>query len=313
MTRLYKLMTATLCLALGVGLVGCKGKQVEQVNDLQQEGLLGKVKQVECYYYTEGLPADTLEGNHSVYSRIAYNQAGYQTERYIEDCLVEQYHYKYDQEGKKLLESTSEVLGDEKDVGTTSYTYGKNGLVSEENYRERGELGYRLRFEYDRDNRLTATKYYDPQDSLYHIIVNQYNDRGLLSLSYLQNPEGERWNPVSYRYNAQGLLVEEIHCSTDSVEEYRKLYEYDDKGRKISEKHRAREDYNSFTRSYRYDQYGNVLEEIHTQGEDTTQHRYEYEYDSHGNWTKSLEYSFSSEGGETLVTVIRRRIQYYPS
>lgn len=313
MNILYKLITSVGSLALLLMVVSCNAPKTEQLNDLQEEGLLGKVKKIEVFSHDiEKLPQDTLEGKHNGYTFTSYNEAGYKIEELLEACETDHLSYHYNEVGL-LSQEVSSSTYDKKEIGKNLYSYNPKGLRSEEKYYLQGELQHTFRFEYDKDNRLSKMKYYDAQDSLYTIYISEYNPKGQVAKKYYQTPEGDAiWGIIHYRYNDKGLIVEEESLDNDGKVESRYRYTYDERGNRIGIDFQGNTELpNAYKKSLKYDEHNNLIEEITLTDGEEDYLRWEYEYDSVGNWTKCLQYHKVAEG-ERLNFFVRRHIQYYP-
>lgn len=274
-----------LVLVLLVGGIYAQPKQ----NDLEKEGLKGKVKRFDDGHWNS-----------------FYNENGFL--QYSESDMYRT-DYTYDEKGNRLFSKTIyKKTGQE--TWSNAYTYVGNSVLIKKKKYERGytindliEVFENSKKVYDNKGNEKEIYYADG-----HRVFFSYNDQNLpLEKNVYDAKETFKFRQT-YIYNDQGKMIEDFVYNEKKKLESRSTYKYDDKGNVIEqldfEGTKKKPNYERFY-SYQYDQKGNIVEQVEKSGSKKNKEKSIkttiYKYDEQGNWVYKKENERES----------KRIIEYY--
>ncbi len=272
--------------SLLMGLVSCGEKQHTDAEDMN---LIGKVhKLTEFKYNAVENFGDVIHGDayreEGEWDRdVIFNQAGlFDTVRLMTSAGddVGSITYAYDKEGRKVCERNFDAEGNP--IDKSVFFYKKEKLDRIEKYTVDENISGRVSYEYDDDNNMKYTRFYNFKGELLQTIEQRMSKRGLPAVTKIYGREGDLANWREEKYNGEGLLE--------------KLTVKDPDGSVV------------MVASFLYDDNGNAVSQTAVDGQNEAfiPHTWKYEYDDHKNWVKCVEY----EGNKPLYVTVRN-IEYF--
>lgn len=272
--------------SLLVGFTSCEEKPQ---TDAEEMGISGKVHTVKEFKYSavENF-GEVAKGNafreEGEWDRdIIFNQAGnFDTVRLMTSAGedVGSIVYSYNLQGKKVCEWNHDADGNP--IDKSVFYYKKDKLDRIEKYTAEENLSGRVKYEYDEDNGINHTRYYNFKGELLQTIEQKVSKRGLPAVTKVYGREGDLANWREEKYNSQGLLEKLTVKESDGNVAMVVSFLYDDKGNAVS-------------------QTG-----VDGEGEAFLPHTWKYEYDNNGNWVTCTEF----EGSKPLY-ITTRAIEYF--
>ena len=272
-------MTFRLLLILPFLLYSCKLEKENKIkkNDLEQQGLHGKVKSTKDFITENKIKFCTLnkiynldgnlreifqydKQNLTVKTNFEYNENGLKTAENINFLLFRNYNngrfYEYDKKGNLIIEKSYSRNPNMKITGTFKSIYNSAGeKIEETEYDDNGRKVSIKNFKYDAIGNLIESK--------------QHNSEGLISI-------------IKKEYDKKGNVIKYSVISTDVDTVTTTTYET------------------------KYDEFNNVIDEKVLDGNKTTHNKYLYKYDNQGNWINCIEICDNK-----LKNITERVIEYY--
>lgn len=188
--------------------------------------------------------------------------------------------YAYNKDGKKVCEKNHDADGH--DLDKSVFFYKKDKLDRIEKYTAEENLSGRVAYEYDTENNVNYTRYYNFNGELLQTIEQSLSKRGLPSVTKVFGREGDLANWREEKYNSDGLLE--------------KLTVKDTDGSVV------------MVASFLYDENGNAISQtaVDENGEAFLPHTWKYTFDDHKNWLTCIEF----EGAKPLY-ITTRTIEYF--
>ncbi len=188
--------------------------------------------------------------------------------------------YAYNKEGQKVCEKNHDAEGNP--IDKSVFFYKKNQLDRIEKYTVDENISGRVKYEYDDQNSLKYTRYYNFKGELLQTIEQSLSKRGLPSVTKVYGREGDLANWREEKYNAEGLLEKLTVKEPDGTVAMVVTFLYDDKGNAISQT------------------------AVDGAGEAFIPHTWKYTYDDHDNWVSCTEF----EGTKPLY-ITNRTFEYF--
>lgn len=272
--------------SLLIGLVSCGEKQT---SDIEEMGMSGDVHKLREFKYTavesfgEVTQGDAFREDGEWDREIIFNKAGYfDTVRLItsEGNDVGSISYAYNKQGQKVCEKNHDAEGNP--IDKSIFFYKKDKLDRIEKYTAEDNISGRVSYEYDDENSMNYTRYYNFKGELLQTIEQSMSKRGFPSVTKIYGREGDLANWREEKFNSDGLL----------------------------EKLTVKESDGSVTMvvNFLYDEMGNAISQtaVDGQGEVFIPHTWKYTFDEHKNWLTCTEY----EGNKPLYITVRT-IEYF--
>lgn len=272
--------------SLLIGFASCGEKHTTDVEDMGMSGDVHKLS--EFKYYAEERFGEVTRGEafreEGEWDReIIFNKAGYfDTVRLTTSTGddVGSITYAYNKQGQKVCEKNYDAEGNP--VDKSVFFYKNDKIAKIEKYNAEESVSGRVNYEYDEENKLNYTRYYNFKGELLQTIEQSMSKRGLPSVTKIYGREGDLANWREEKYNSAGLL----------------------------EKLTVKEPDGNVTMvvSFLYDENGNAISQtaVDGQGEAFVPHTWKYTFDDHNNWLTCTEY----EGGKPLYITVRT-IEYF--
>lgn len=275
-----------ICLPLIIALCGCSGNRT---SDWEKLHLKGKIKQL---YEQQFLAVDRFgkpeKGD-------LYRESGWD------------FIYEFDEKGNYSKQTFLNTLSDE--VGHSTFTYNKKGLLSEEiAYDAEGGYSDKTTYLYDEKDRVNQVIFFNNTDNIVNSLVMEYND--------------ETNKVTTCKYTGRGKLITKQIQTLDKKGAPTETFIFNDKDeivnhrKEIYSKDGLLKNITAYTPDgkiymivkFEHDNKGNVLSEqgLDENGEAFVPVRYEYSFDKEGNWIRKIRYE-----GDKAVTITDRSIEYY--
>lgn len=309
-------------LLFGFSLFGFCQKNINNKNDLEKDGLKGKVKQVNVY----SNKTFTTKGASS--ASKTYDDKGYLVKSSSGYALALTDTFIYDAKGN--LVEKKEYL---KNVTSLQYTkpvnlYRKFIYAYDEKSNRTEEVFYQYKNNFYKDSTIIKSTYkYDGEGNIIEKNINdsnivqtyKYDYKGNLLENYLYKPKNKLKLKRIFVYDTNGNQ-QELSVFTSSGKVKNKItYLYDDNGNKIEQKNHKPKNWLSQERivkqTYKYDDKGNIIEKAIYKADGSLKDKYIYlyEYDKEGNWVKKATTVNhpTSLLVDKLNTITNREIVYY--
>ncbi|MEW6468638.1 MAG: hypothetical protein AB1458_06920 [Bacteroidota bacterium] len=305
-----------LCLLL----LAFTGKKHVAPSDWDKYGLNGKVKSLkETRYYARvkdsAIVKEEIRDNSYASYLILFNASGFITEYhalYPKKSVNTRKVYSYN-EGK--LAEINEYNAEDSLKVKQSFSYDKEGRLTEEStYRNKKFFEKRL-YEYDADGRRTSLTHKVSWSKKVTSWQYSYDAQGRMSASVLYEGKSKkkaRWKETHvYAYTSDGRLRLDSVLTWPGKFSEKTVYTYD-----ASERRKEAVSYDEdgdmiWKESFQYDEQGNITERStyeNTFGLQYFDKSYaKYVYDTQGNWTQKT--SFDVNLYPTIIT--ERVIEYY--
>ncbi len=272
--------------SLLVGFASCSEKHQ---TDAEEMGVSGNVHRMEEFKYNavesfgEVAQGEAFRDEGEWDREIIFNKAGYfDTVRLITSAgdEVGSITYAYNKQGQKVCEKNHDADGN--DVDKSVFFYKKDKLDRIEKYTSDENIAGRTSYEYDDENSMKYTRFYNFKGELLQTMEQKMSKRGFPSSTKIYGREGDLVNWREEKYNGAGLL------ETLTVKEP--------------------DGQVTMVVSFVYDNNGNVVSQtaVDANGEAFIPHTWKYTYDSNNNWIKSIEYE-----GEKPIYITSRTIEYF--
>jgi len=263
-------------------LLGSFGCIAALANDLEKEGLHGRIRTVETAHYEmiekfgEWIAVD-------LYTSISeYNASGNITSLQripFRERVDYEEAYAYDEKGQKkeklIYLEKRRLIGKEiyeKDRIREKISYDKNGYVSG-----------KTKYDYDGNGYLVEETVYDTAGSVFSKVRYTVRSDGKVSREALYSSNGQKGPESSYEHDESGNKVVEI---IELPPRKRKdLHDYDSKNKRIRTTTFFNDSLDSTT-VFGYNEKGNLIESTRFAADGTVVEKTTliYEYDSFGNW-----------------------------
>lgn len=293
----------------------------QEVNDLSQQKLIGKVRSLTETSYKVKKVREKQEESFYAKSSSIYNAQGNKT-----------MEYAYNPDG--TLDSKS------------VFTYDNNGLlIQEDSYNPDGSTGFTNIYEYDKNGNMTSVNLYDAGGSLFLETISDYDANGneINETNYSQVEQQDKHrdkeknkdiilNKTLWRYDTKSNLLEEKYFEGDTTLTRKTVYTYDNNNNKIEQNKSEGGMTIKITYKYddkrnpieetQYDAIGNIAIKIITtyddKGNDISENYYDKDngllthstfqisYDKNNNWIRKVQLDNDKT---TMITV--REITYY--
>jgi len=283
--------------------------------DLQNEGLLGKVKSMTTKSYQSNEPNKTPTVSETFLydsGKKTFNKSGYYLEniRYDKSGVVSK-HEKYDYDANGHL---VKIIGIDKQgvehiiktfqIDNTGKRIGRN------DYYWNGKISDSTSLKWDSKGNLIWIIDANPEKKTVEKIEKRwYDDKdNIIERSYEMQYDGflEKYSTRKYKYNQDGNMIEQVEYNRDSIAKYWYTWVYSNKYDFVENYYYSEDGKKPAkpvsTTRYDYDDKGNILEES---GQDGVKKSI-YVYDSYGNWTKK---TFLENNKTTYIEV--RSFEYY--
>lgn len=214
---------------------------------------------------------------------IIFNRAGnYDTVHLVtkDGEMVGSIAYAYNKEGQKVCETNFDAQGNILDKIVSFYKDGKRSRFEKYNVDE--SLTGRVVFEYDDENKMKYTRYYNYKGEMYKTVKQQLSKRDLPLVTKVYDKNGELVYWREEKYNSNNLCEKITFKAPDGTV--------------------------NMTTSFLYDEHGNVVSQTGTDetGKELNPITRKYKFDDRGNWLTCVEYE-----GEKPVFMTVRTIEYY--
>lgn len=268
------------------GFTSCGEKQP---TDAEEMGVSGNVRKLTEYKYLAVESFGEVEKGEAYREdgewdrEILFNEVGnFDTVHLVttEGEDVGSISYAYNKQGQKVCEKNHDADGNP--IDKSVFFYKKDKLDRIEKYTAEDNISGRVSYEYDDENSMKYTRYYNFKGELLQTIEQSISKRGLPSVTKIFGREGDLANWREEKFNSDGLL----------------------------EKLTVKEPDGSVTMvvSFVYDENGNAVSQtaVDGQGEAFIPHTWKYTFDSHDNWVSCTEF----EGNKPLY-ITTRTIEYF--
>ncbi|MCQ2188420.1 MAG: RHS repeat protein [Paludibacteraceae bacterium] len=268
-----------------LGLTSCGEKQATDVDELNLKGDVRKVREFK-YTALENF-GDVVQGDpfrdEGEWDRdMVFNKAGnFDTVRLITSAGDDVGSVIYEYNGtQKVCEKNLDSEGNL--VDRAMFFYKSNRLDRIEKFNADDNISGRKSIEYDDENKMQYTRYYNFKGELLQTLEQKMTKRGYPAVTKIYGREGDLVNWREEKFNSDGML----------------------------EKLTVKEPDGNITMvvTFVYDEKGNVVSQtgVDAEGDAFMPHTWKYTYDEHNNWLTSTEF----EGGKpTYMTV--RTIEYF--
>ncbi|RMI87772.1 RHS repeat domain-containing protein [Candidatus Phytoplasma solani] len=128
--------------------------------------------------------------------------------------------------------------------------------------------------------------YYNPDGSIEHYLIYEYNAQGQLIKKTFYNPDGSIDFYYIYEYNTQGQLIKKIYYNPDGSIEGYLIYEYNAQGQLIKS-----DGSNEHYLIYEYNAQGQLIKNTFYNPDGSIDFYFIYEYNTQGQLIKKIYYN----------------------